>query len=119
VVEIRALREVDDRGSFNSGDADLDRFLRQFAGQNQFRHHVGVTYVAIHEQRILGYATVAPAHVEIEDLPLASQRKLPLYPLPVLRLARLAVDQSAQGRGLSVGRSACAYSDVPVDSRDP
>ena len=102
MVEIRALREGDDRASFRSGDADLDRFLHQFAGQNHFRHHVGVTYVAIDEQRVLGYATVAPAHVEIDDLPLASRRKLPHYPLPVLRLARLAVDQSAQGQGLGL-----------------
>ena len=102
MVEIRALREGDDRASFHSGDADLDRFFHQFAGQNQFRHHIGVTYVAIDEQRVLGYATVAPAHVEIDDPPLALQRKLPRYPLPVLRLARLAVDQSARGQGLGL-----------------
>ncbi len=28
------------------------------------------------------------------------RKKLPVYPLPVLRLARLAVDHSARGRGL-------------------
>jgi len=28
------------------------------------------------------------------------RRKLPQYPLPVLRLARLAVDRSAQGKGV-------------------
>jgi predicted N-acetyltransferase YhbS len=50
--------------------------------------------------RILGFATVAPGHVEIEGLPAAARRTLPRYPLPVLRLARLAVDQSAQGQGL-------------------
>jgi hypothetical protein len=42
VIEIRALRELDNRASFRSGDADLDRFFQQFAGQNQFRHHLGV-----------------------------------------------------------------------------
>ena len=29
-----------------------------------------------------------------------TRRKLPAYPLPVMRLARLGVDQSAQGQGL-------------------
>jgi predicted N-acetyltransferase YhbS len=101
-LEIRALRERDDRSSFHSGDADLDRFFHQFAGQNQFRHHLGVTYVAVEEWKVLGFATVAAAHVEIDDLPLATRRKLPHYPLPVLRLARLAVDQSAQGQGLGL-----------------
>ena len=99
-MEIRALREGDDRSRFRSGDPDLDRFLQKFAGQNQFRHHVGVTYVAVEESRIVGYATVAPGHVEIEDLPAATRRKLPRYPLPVLRLARLAVDEDVRGRGL-------------------
>ena len=28
------------------GDEDLDRFFRKYAGQNQFRLHVGTTYVA-------------------------------------------------------------------------
>jgi GNAT superfamily N-acetyltransferase len=102
VIEIRALRERDDRASFRSGDADLDRFFQQFAGQNQFRHHIGVTYVAVDEPHILGFATVAAAHIEIEELPAAARRKLPQYPLPVLRLARLAVHQSAQGQGLGL-----------------
>jgi GNAT superfamily N-acetyltransferase len=102
VIEIRALRERDNRTSFRSGDADLDRFFQQFAGQNQFRHHVGVTYVAVDDQHILGFATVAAAHVEIEELPAVARRKLPHYPLPVLRLARLAIDQSAQGQGLGL-----------------
>jgi GNAT superfamily N-acetyltransferase len=102
VVEIRALRERDNRASFRSGDADLDRFFQQFAGQNQFRHHLGVTYVAVDDQDILGFATVAAAHIEIDGLPAALRRKLPRYPLPVLRLARLAVDRSAQGQGLGL-----------------
>jgi GNAT superfamily N-acetyltransferase len=102
VIEIRALREHDNRASFRSGDADLDRFFQQFAGQNQFRHHLGVTYVAVDDQHSLGFATVAAAHVEIEELPAVARRKLPHYPLSVLRLARLAIDQSAQGQGLGL-----------------
>ena len=99
-MEIRALQERDDRSAFRSGNADLDRFLHLFAGQSQFRHHVGVTYVAVQDERILGYATVAPGHVEIDALPVSRRKQLPRYPLPVLRLARLAVDESARGTGL-------------------
>lgn len=99
-MEIRALRESDDREGFRSGDADLDRFLHKYAGQNQFRHHIGTTYVAIEENRIAGFATVAPGHLEVEDFPPRLRTKLPRYPLPILRLARLAVDQSMRGRGV-------------------
>jgi len=99
-MEIRALRESDDRHTFRSGDADLNRFLQKYAGQNQFRHHIGATYVAVEGNRVAGYATVAPGHIEIEDLPSTQRKKLPGYPLPILRLARLAVDESFQGQGL-------------------
>ncbi len=99
-MEIRRLRANDDRSRFRSGDPDLDRFFRSYAGQNQFRHHVGVTYVAVEEGDVLGYLTVAPGGIEIDDLPVTLQRGLPRYPLPVLRLARLAVDSSVRGRGL-------------------
>ncbi|MDP3775155.1 MAG: GNAT family N-acetyltransferase [Gemmatimonadales bacterium] len=99
-MEIRALGEDDDRSQFQSGDPDLDRFLHRFAGQNQFRHYVGVTYVVAEDRRILGFATVAPGHVEVDGLPATARKKLPRYPLPVLRLARLAVDRSARGQGL-------------------
>ncbi|MBX3229091.1 MAG: GNAT family N-acetyltransferase [Labilithrix sp.] len=99
-MEIRALRPNDDRSLFQSGDEALDRFFRRYAGQNQFRHYLGVTYVAIDADRVLGFATVAPRHIDIEDLPERARKKLPRYPLPVLGLARLAVDKSAQSMGL-------------------
>ena len=99
-MEIRPLREADDRTTFHSGEPDLDRFLIKYAGQNQFRHHIGTTYVAAEDNRILGYATVAAGHVEADDLPLGLLRNLPRYPLPVLRLARLAVHSTARDRGL-------------------
>ena len=99
-IEVRLLQEADDRSSFRSGDEHLDLFLRRYAGQNQFRHHIGTTYVAVESATILGFATVTVGHLEIEDLPQRQRKKLPDYPLPVLRLARLAVDRNAQGRGV-------------------
>lgn len=99
-MEIRALRESDDRSQFRSGDADLDRFLHKYAGQNQFRHSVGTTYVAAEDDQLLGYATVAPGQMSADVLPAALRARLPGYPLPILRLGRLAVDARAQGQGV-------------------
>lgn len=99
-IEVRLLGEADDRSSFQSGDEQLDLFFRRYAGQNQFRHHIGTTYVAVEDSAILGLATVTVGHVEIEDLPSSLRKKLPDYPLPILRLARLAVEQNAQGKGV-------------------
>lgn len=97
---VRQLRPDDDRSDFESGNLDLDSFFRRFAGQNQFLHHIGATYVAVDDDQILGFATIVAGHVEIEDLPKPKRKKLPHYPLPILRLARLAVEQRAQGRGV-------------------
>jgi GNAT superfamily N-acetyltransferase len=94
------LSTKDDRSSFRSGNVDLDRFFARYAGQNQFRHHIGVTYIAVEEGTILGFATVSPSQIEITDLPEEARRKMPRYPLPVLRLARLATDERARGRGV-------------------
>jgi len=97
-VDIRALRGGDARRSFESGDEALDLYFHRYAGQNQFRHHIGVTYVAVEDERILGFATVAAASLDADDLP--GGRRMPPYPLPILRIARLAVSESDQGRGL-------------------
>lgn len=99
-LEIRRLKPTDNRVTFRSGNIDLDRFFQRFAGQNQFRHHIGTTYVAIEKSAILGFATLSVAEVVVADLPAAMRKRLPQYPLPALRLARLAVDERAQGRGV-------------------
>ena len=100
MVSIRALQESDDTRAFSSGDADLDRFLHRYAVRNQFVEHIGTPYLAVEGDLILGYATVAPANIRGEDFPQTRARKLPRYPLPALRLARLAVSLDGRGRGM-------------------
>jgi len=108
-MEVRRLREDDDRTSFGSGDEDLDSFFRRFAGQNQFRSHIGTTYVAVDDGVVVGFATIAAGDLEIDGLPQAARKKLPRYPVPVLRLARLAVDQRAQGQGIGKLLLRCVF----------
>jgi GNAT superfamily N-acetyltransferase len=103
-LEIRLLRREDDRGSFTCGEPALDRFLQHYAGQNQFKLHLAATWVATRDPDILGFATVASGCIERRSVPDERLRKrLPDYPLPVLRLARLGVDRRAQGMGLGSG----------------
>jgi len=99
-LEIRALAATDDRSAFRSGDEALDLFFHRYAGQNQFRHHIGVSYIAVEGARILGFATVSTAALDAEALP--TERGLPRYPVPILRVARLAVDADARGRGIGM-----------------
>ena len=99
-MEIRALRASDDRSRFSSGDADLDRFFRAFAGQNQFDKYIGTTYVAVEGGSIVGFVTVAGASLGLDKLPPKARKGLPKYDPPILRLARLGVEAAQVGKGV-------------------
>ena len=97
---LRVLQPADDRSEFSCGDPDCDDFLRRYAGQNQFDHHISTTLVIVDDERVVAYATFAVAEVSRDELTPASASGLPAYPLPALRLGRLAVDARYQGIGL-------------------
>ena len=99
-VRVRRLEPRDDRTEFRSGNIDLDRFFQRYAGQNQFRHHIGTTYVAVQGDRSVGFVTVSSGEMVADKLAKSLRRRLPAYPLPILRLARLAVDERFQGHGI-------------------
>jgi GNAT superfamily N-acetyltransferase len=100
LVTIRKLEREDHTQDFQA-PAVFQRFLREFAHQNQERHHVGATYIAATDERkVLGYATVAMASIELTDLPASARKRLPRYPLPALRLGQLAVDERHEGQGI-------------------
>jgi GNAT superfamily N-acetyltransferase len=110
-LQVRRLAEGDDRTGFRSGNVELDRFFIRYAGQNQFRHHIGTTYVAVDDNGfIAGFATLTASEITVGALPAPKRKRLPQYPMPVLRLARLAVDERAKGQGAGslLLRSVCA-----------
>lgn len=98
---VRLLRESDDRTKFRSGHEDLDRFFFRYAGQNQFRLHIGTTYVAVDESgTVTGFVTVASCSIEVRDVPKKLAKRFPSYPIPALRLARMAVAEGLQRSGV-------------------
>ena len=74
-MEIRKLRPSDERSDFCCGEPDLDRFFHKYAGQNQFRHHIGMTYVAVDGEIILGFVTLSAADMELSELQPALRNK--------------------------------------------
>lgn len=87
------------RDSFDCGVAALNDFLSRQAGQQQ-RKDFGKTYVALGdgEDAIAGFVTVSVGQVAATELP--PGLKLPRYPVPILRIGRLAVDKRLQGQGI-------------------
>ena len=95
-------RDHHDRNRFDCGEPALNQFLVKFAGQNQ---ELGVarTFVAVGDPDptwILGYYSLAVGSIDKANLPLTAVRRFPNFPMPIARLARLAVDGSQQGKGL-------------------
>ncbi len=100
---IRRLEESDSVADFDSGDEALNRYLQRHAWNNQQKSSIGVTYVAVAEtapKLVLGYFTLATCSIARDILPRRAVRGLPAYDLPMLLLARLAVDARYKGRGL-------------------
>ena len=96
------LAKRHDRAAFDCGDADLNLYLQKYARQN---HESGgakcfVAAPADAPARIFGFYTLSPASLEYARTPALAKKGLARYDAPVFRLGRLAVDKTAQGRGL-------------------
>jgi len=97
---VEALNETHDLSRFDCGrHASLNEWLRRYALLNQ-KSDAARTYV-VHRNRIVaGYYSLAAGSVVKEEAPERIAKGLARHPIPVVLLARLAVDQSEQGRGL-------------------
>lgn len=90
------------RDNFDCGIPELNEYLKKYARQNH-RKGVAKTFVAIPEvgnREVAGYYSVSMAEIKRESLPDNYSRGLPRYPVPAMRVGKLAVDKSMQGRGL-------------------
>src|SRR6185295_8052586 len=93
------LTKDHDRDAFDCGVSALNDYLQKYALQNQ-KKHVARTYVVTRGNRIVGYYSLAYGSVSLEEAPQSVKSGLPRHPVPVILLARLAVDSTEQGSGL-------------------
>lgn len=85
--------------NFDCGNEALNRFLFLNALQNQLAN-ASQTYVCADGDSVAGYASLAAGSVEIGNAPERLRKGLARHPVPVVVLARLAVDRRWQGRGV-------------------
>jgi len=93
------LTKTHEIARFDCGKPPLNDFLIKYALQNQASGGAR-TYVMAQGNRVIGYYSLAPASVMPEDAPARVMKGQARYPVPVILMARFAVDQSEQGRGL-------------------
>ena len=96
------LTKNHDRSAFDCGVPALNEYLKQYALQNQ-KKNAARTYVATRGHRVVGYYSLAYGSVALEEAPANVKAGLAKHPIPILLLARLAVDVTERGQGLGAG----------------
>jgi GNAT superfamily N-acetyltransferase len=97
--QVRKLIASDNVDAFDCGQPTLNQFLQRFALTNQ-KANSAQTYVCCKDSTVVGYYSLAVGSVEPENAAPRVLKGMARHPVPVMILARLAVDLNHQGIGL-------------------
>lgn len=84
---------------FDCGREELNRYLLRYAWQNQ-QVGAGQTYVGLVRDAVVGYHTLAVGYATQQEAPGRLTKGLARHPVPIMLLARLAVDRRWHGQGV-------------------
>lgn len=96
---IRKLSAADGVSSFDCGHPALNQFLQRYALMNQ-KSNSAQTYVCCNSGEVAGFYSLTVGSAEPTAAPTRIIKGLARHPVPVMILARLAVDRTYQGAGL-------------------
>jgi GNAT superfamily N-acetyltransferase len=88
-----------DTDPFDCGQPELNRFLKRYALISQ-KAGSAQTYVVCRGSRVVGYYSLTVGSVAYSEAPERISKGIARYPVPLMILARLAVDSTEQGKGL-------------------
>lgn len=96
---VRKLAALDQVDAFDCGQAALNQFLQRYALVNQ-KANSAQTYVCCQGDLVVGFYSLAVGSVDPDTTPSRVMKVLARHPVPVMILARLAVDKEHQRKGL-------------------
>lgn len=96
------LNDTHEISNFDCGKEPLNRFLKHFALANQANGSTR-TFVGLDENRVVGYYSLTVSSIIYDEAPERMAKGLAKHPIPVLLMARFAVDKSCQGMGIGSG----------------
>lgn len=99
IRRVEKLRRDHPVEGFDCGREELNRYLLRYAWQNQ-QASAAQTYVGIAGEVVVGYHTLAVGQVILDEAPDRLKKGLARHPIPIMLLARLAIDRLWQGRGV-------------------
>lgn len=95
-------QELASRKDFDCGEKSLNVYLEKQMSQHD-RKNIAKTYFYILDGKIVGYYTISMSELNFINIypDISKKKKLPAHPVPVILLARLAIDLQHQGKGYS------------------
>ncbi|NLE07621.1 MAG: GNAT family N-acetyltransferase [Dehalococcoidales bacterium] len=100
ILSLEPVSKALQKQPFDCGNPILNDYFRLYAFKND-QLSIGKTFVALNDlDTVTGYMTLANAQIEVDLLPETLKAKLPRYPIPAFRIAKLAVDLRYQGSGV-------------------
>ena len=96
---IEKLRREHILDRFDCGKEELNDFLKRRAWNNQ-QANSAQTYVLARELVVSGYYSLAAGAITHDEATERVKKGLARHPIPVILLARLAVDRAKQGKGI-------------------
>jgi GNAT superfamily N-acetyltransferase len=96
------LQKTHDYLGFDCGKEPLNTLLVRHALANQANDSAR-TFVGLDGNRVMGYYSLAVSSVLHEAAPERMAKGLARHPIPILLMARFAVDKSYQGQGVGSG----------------
>ncbi len=98
-LPVRKLAASDSVDDFDCGDEALNQFLKRYALINQ-KTNSAQTYASCSGSQVAGFYSLAVGSVHPDEASARLIKGLARHPVPVMILARLAVDLSSQNQGL-------------------
>jgi GNAT superfamily N-acetyltransferase len=97
--EIEKLSRKHNLSQFDCGNTTLNAWLQKYAWTNQ-QADSAKTYVALASNIVVGYYALTTGSVHKHESPERMAKGLANHPIGIVLLARLAVDNRQQGKGL-------------------
>ena len=97
---LKTICEVnqDELSLFTCGNEELDKFLKKYALKND-KNGYGKTFVLYDRNKIVGFFTLCSSSIRFDEIPRNNFELFPRYPIPAIKIARLAVAKQHQGMG--------------------
>lgn len=96
------LKDSHTLDDFDCGNSSLNSWLKRYAMQNQ-RANSAKTFVVCEGKHVVGYYSLAVGSIEHEIASKRTKKGLARHPIPVMILARLAVDLKYQEKKIGSG----------------